>query len=82
VGVILPFPLARRRAFVRRQAEWFVSQPRHAAEKNLRHQINVQADVLLRKGVAPEVVEREAADLERAIRQEAMRRTFSPRMGA
>jgi hypothetical protein len=71
MAIILPFPLARRRAFVRRQAAWYREQGHRAAERNLAHQLKLQRDVLLRRGVDPHVVAREIVALAAAVRLEA-----------
>jgi len=65
---VLPFPLSRRRDLIARQARRFVEQQHAAAEANLAHQMRVQRDVLLRKGVEPSRVNAECLALERAIR--------------
>lgn len=70
---IVPFPLARRHAFVRRQALWFLAQGHEAAEHGLRQQIAIQRDNLLKKGVPTSVVSREVAKLEVAIRAHVRR---------
>ena len=70
---VLPFPLARRRDLVRRQASFYTDQRPYAAETNLARQLQVQADTLLRKGVAPEVVAAEVECLKGAIRAEVWR---------
>lgn len=75
---IVPFPLCRRHGFITRQASWFAEQSPSAAEKNLRRQIDVQADALRRRGVADAVVERECSALDAAIRATALRLLLSP----
>jgi hypothetical protein len=75
---ILAFPLARRRALIRKQAAWFGEQTARGAERNLGRQLEVQADALLRKGVDPDQVAREIAALEGAIRAEVWRLVLTP----
>lgn len=70
---ILAFPLARRRALIRRQAAWFVEQGGRAAELNLSTQLQRQRDVLVRKGIDPLVIATEILELEAAIRAEVAR---------
>jgi len=65
---VVPFPLARRRGLVLRQAEWFAQQSPAAAEANLLRQVQIQREALLRRGVDPCVVERECSGLVGAIR--------------
>ena len=67
---VLPFPLVRRRNLIRRQARFYADQAPQAAEKNLAHQLKVQGEALVRKGVAPDVADAEVRSLERAIRCE------------
>jgi hypothetical protein len=75
---VLPFPLARRRTLVARQAAWFVRQSEAAAEHNLARQLEVQRDALLRKGVGQAVVEAEVQALEGTIRATAWRLLLVP----
>lgn len=70
---VIPFPLARRRRLIRRQAAFFAGQSRRSAEGNLAHQLEIQRRTLLAKGVAAEQVEPEVRALELAIRAEAAR---------
>lgn len=66
-----PFPLARRRDLVLRQAAWFLEQGPRGAEANLRRQLQVQRDTLLRRSVAPTTADAALRALEAAIRCEA-----------
>jgi hypothetical protein len=75
---IVPFPLARRRAYIMRQALWFANQRHKAAESYLRHQLSIQADALTRRGVAPARVKAEVTALEAAIRIQATRLMLTP----
>jgi Family of unknown function (DUF6074) len=70
---VLPFPLARRRDLVARQAAWFCEQTPEAAESRLRRLLDVQREVLVRKGVNAGRVDAECVALERAIRALAWR---------
>lgn len=67
---ILAFPLARRRAFIIRQANSMAIRSEGLAEKYLEQQLRLQSETLLGKGVCPASVAREVASLERAIRSE------------
>ena len=65
---VVPFPLARRRAFIERQAH-------HAAELNadsgvryLQHQIKLQGDAMRRKGIQEDLIQRELRCMGQAIR--------------
>lgn len=58
---VLPFPLARRRSFVWKQASYMAElRPTKAAE-HLERQIDVQRRSMLARGVEAAVVERECA---------------------
>jgi Family of unknown function (DUF6074)/Histidine kinase-, DNA gyrase B-, and HSP90-like ATPase len=67
-AIVLPFPLARRKAFITKQAARMAELTPAAAESWLKHIITKQADTMGRKGVAPDVIEREYKALESAIR--------------
>lgn len=67
---IIAFPLARRRAFIVRQAGSMAIRSVELAEGYLAQQLRLQADAMLRKGIPPETVDREVGALERAIRAE------------
>ena len=73
MATVIPFPLARRRAFVSRTA-WRVANavPRTGA-KLLAHALQQQADTMARRGIAPELIEIEVASLEAAVRAECWR---------
>ena len=60
------FPLARRRAFIERHARLIASMSAAAGERHLVRQLEIQFDVLERKGVACDVIEREVLSLGRA----------------
>jgi hypothetical protein len=81
-ATVLAFPLARRFDYIRRQARWYCDQNHRSAEANLYHQMQVQRDTLLAKGVDGEAVEREVRALEVAIRNETRRLIFEPQVGA
>ena len=75
---VVPFPLARRRTFVVRQAAWFAEQRHGAAESYLRRQLETQADALRRRGVHPSRIEAECRSLEAAIRGQVTRLMLTP----
>jgi hypothetical protein len=67
-AAIVPFPIARRRAFIAKQAH-------HAAELNadsgvryLQHQIKIQGDAMRRKGIDEDLIQRELRCMAHAIR--------------
>lgn len=75
---VLPFPLTRRRDLIRRQARFYADQAPRAAEKNLAHQLKVQGEALIRKGVEPATAQDEVRSLELAIRAEVRGWPMSP----
>jgi hypothetical protein len=72
-SIVLPFPLRRRRAFVRRHAAIMASLNVAAAERHLVSQLRIQAATLIRKGIATALVDREVMFLGNAIRAELLR---------
>jgi hypothetical protein len=65
---VVPFPRARNRPHVMRHAHYVALVSEHAGERYLLQQINVQRQTMLRRGVAPQMVERECRAIEAAIR--------------
>jgi Family of unknown function (DUF6074) len=65
---IMPFPSVRRAGYIRKLA-WMMAHYRPgAAERTLAAQLNAQRRAMLRRGLSPEVVERELRALELAVR--------------
>lgn len=67
---VIPFPLSRRRAFIRKHAAIMATLSPDAAERHLSNQLRIQCSALARRGVAPRDVDREHALLAAAIRAE------------
>ena len=67
---MLCFPLARRVAFVRKQANSMAMRSEALAEKYITLQMRLQAETLRNKGLGEGVIISEVASLERAIRAE------------
>jgi hypothetical protein len=65
---VLPFPLARRRDLIWRQAQYASQLSREAAEGHIARQSKTQADVMRRKGVDEALIEHECRCFETAIR--------------
>jgi hypothetical protein len=65
---IVPFPLARRRSFVERQARTIAGMRADAGERYLQRQLLVQFDALERKGVDCDAIYEQVRCLETAIR--------------
>jgi hypothetical protein len=70
---VLPFPLARRRSLVQRNAARVAESQPKTAEKIVSHAVQVQIYTMSRRGIAPEVIAREALAYEAAIRHELWR---------
>jgi hypothetical protein len=75
---VIPFPLARRRDFVLRNAGRMADASPRTAEKLLAHPVQIQVDTMTRRGIAPDLIAREAKTLENAIRAELWRRVRRP----
>jgi hypothetical protein len=67
-ATVLPFPLVRREHFITKQARRAAELSPAAGEKHLLAQVKIQREALARKGVASEIIDREATQLESAIR--------------
>lgn len=67
---VVPFPLDRRRQLVERCATRMLEQNAAAAENHLGQLIDVQRDVMRRRGVDAERVERQLRSFESAVRAE------------
>jgi len=74
---VIPFPLSRRQDFVCRHAEIISGLRPKSAERHLAHQLKVQREALMRRGVAEDVVSREIASLERAIVAVSLRESMA-----
>lgn len=78
MSALVVFPLARRSVFVRKHACRMATLSATAAESHLRRMLDVQRDVMGRRGVPSEEVARQLRSLELAIRAELWRCVFSP----
>lgn len=65
---VIPFPPSRRVDYVARQAARVAELSHHSGEHHLRHQLRVQREAMERRGIDPQVIERELRSLEAAIR--------------
>jgi hypothetical protein len=72
---VIPYPLAHRVGFIRKQADWLAGQTPRGAEQNLRHQLDKQAAALRAKGVPEATIRREVGELGAAIRAAMVRRS-------
>jgi hypothetical protein len=75
---IVPFPLIRRRAFIRRQAARIADATPVTGEKLLAAAIRQQATTMAKRGIAAETIERECCGLESAIRAAIWRVVLQP----
>jgi hypothetical protein len=67
VANIVPFPLARRRAFVERHARLMAAMRPDAGERHLERQLAFQFETLRRKNIDVRAIDREVASLRSAI---------------
>jgi hypothetical protein len=65
---VIPFPSTRRVRQIKNLARLMAGYGAAGAERTLRHQLERQAEIMLRKGIAPEVVKREVQGFEVAVR--------------
>jgi len=72
-ATIVPFPVIRRRAFVRRHAAIMAALTPEAAERHLRRQVAIQTAAMERRGIHASVIDLEREALDRAIRAECQR---------
>lgn len=68
IAAVVPFPLARRRNFIARQATRASELTGDAAERHIQSQIKIQADAMRRKGISEVFIAREIRSMEFAIR--------------
>jgi hypothetical protein len=67
-AAILPFPIARRKYFIAKQASHAALMNADAGVRYLQHQIEVQAEAMRRKGINEDLIQRELRCLGQAIR--------------
>jgi hypothetical protein len=65
---VVPFPLARRRAFIERHARLIATMRPDAGERHLDRQLRIQFENLQRRGFDAQTIEREVVALDAAIR--------------
>lgn len=68
---ILPFPYARRRGFIRKQAAFLGAIREDVAEKHLRQQLKVQRETMERRGIDPDRIATELRTAELILRMHA-----------
>ena len=67
VANVVPFPLARRRAFIHRHARLIAAMSPDAGERHLERQLAFQFETLRRKNIDVRAIDREVASLRSAI---------------
>ena len=75
---IIPFPLARRVSMIERQARYVAELNPDAGDRHIKHQLKIQRDIMLRKGVAEEIIESELKAMDRAVRCALWRAVITP----
>lgn len=78
MGIVVPFPRARDRTFVRRHASYIATLKPDRAERYLAKQMQIQADTLARRGIPAEVATEHVRALELAIRADLWRVVLTP----
>ena len=66
-ATVIPFPVTRRRGFVRRHAERIAAMPTTWGRRHLDRQLEIQCETMQRRGIAPELIAKERGNLESAI---------------
>lgn len=78
-AAVIPFPLDRRAGYIRRQGNRLATMSSKAADGVLDHQLQIQRDALMRKGIDANEAEAQARALESAIRAEVWKLVMSGR---
>jgi hypothetical protein len=79
---IIPFPLARRHAFIQKQANRAAELNADSGERHIQHQIQCQADAMRRKGIDEDLITREMKYMESAVRAALWRTVMNTPGGA
>ena len=75
---LLPFPLFKRRPFVERHAGLIAGMKADAGERHLTRQMQIQVDVLERRGVERQLINEEIQALSSAIRTALWKAMLTP----
>jgi hypothetical protein len=73
---VVPFPLTRRRDFIRRHVSRMALRPAAEAEKHLAYLLRVQVETMSRRGIAADLISAQIRALETAVRCELRRVTI------
>lgn len=66
-AVVVPFPIARRRAYIAKQTSHAALMNPDAGVRYLQLQIDIQGEAMRRRGIEEELIERELRCMRRAI---------------
>ncbi len=69
-AIILPFPIGQRRGYIRRLAEQVACLNPISGANYISGQVRIQSGAMRRRGFSEDLIAREMANLERAIRRE------------
>ena len=75
---VIPFPLKRRKVMIDRVARYASEMDPAAAERLFRCQLKIQAEVLQRRGVESEIIDRELEGLAHALREKLTETSANP----
>lgn len=78
MGTIVPYPRTRHRPFVLKHARNVAGKRADVGERYLADQLQIQRETMLKRGIAPEIVEQEVKSLELAIRAAIWRCVLTP----
>jgi hypothetical protein len=67
-AAILPFPIARRRAFIQKQADHASLMNPDSGLRYVEYQLKLQAEAMRRRGIDEDLVQREIRCMESAIK--------------
>jgi hypothetical protein len=76
-ALIFPFPLARRRSMIDRQARYAAELGPDAAERHIQQQLKIQGEAMRRKGVDEDLIARELKCMRAAISAALLRAPVS-----
>jgi hypothetical protein len=76
-AAIYPFPLARRRTMIDRQARYASELGPDAAERHIQQQLKIQGDSMRRRGVDEDLIDRELECMRAAISAALLRASVS-----
>ncbi|MGX1417437.1 DUF6074 family protein [Bradyrhizobium elkanii] len=80
-AAVIPFPAARRVDLVASIAHRALELHPQAGEQHIRRSVDLQATVMRRKGISEDLIEREKAALDGAIRALIWDAVLAPRKG-